>query len=156
MPLIKLETEINADIKTCFDVARSVDVHQESLKLSEEKAVSGKISGLMEKGEWVSWEVKRFGLVQHLSFKITEFDAPNYFVDEMVYGGLKFFRHKHIFSEKKGKTIMVDEYDYTARYKIFGKILNALFLKKYLENRLKTRNRFVKEKAESIAVQKNR
>jgi len=153
MSLIKLKTVIKADAKTCFDVARSIDVHQESLKSFEEIAVGGKVSGLMELGEWVNWEVKRFSFVQHLKFKITEFDSPHYFVDEMLNGGLKFFKHEHLFSEKNGETVMVDIFSYAARYMFIGQIFNFLFLKRYLKNRLIRRNLFVKEKAEKLALQ---
>ncbi|MCF7569167.1 SRPBCC family protein [Sabulilitoribacter arenilitoris] len=150
MPLIEIETEIKADIKTCFDLARNIDSHQESLKHSNEKAIAGKISGLIELGEWVSWEAKHFGFVQHLTSKITEFNAPNYFVDEMVFGAFKSFRHEHIFRENENKTIMIDKFNFESPYGIFGKLANWLFLKRYMSKLLKTRNQFLKQKAESI------
>ena len=52
---------------------------------------TGKMSGLIELGEWVSWDAKHLGFVQHLTSKVTEFDAPNYFVDEMVFGVFNLF-----------------------------------------------------------------
>lgn len=149
MPLIELETEIKSDIKTCFDLARSIDFHQESLKDTKEKAIAGKISGLIEKGEWVSWEASHLGFVQHLTSKITEFDAPNYFVDEMVFGAFKSFRHEHIFNEFEAKTLMVDKFYFESPLGILGKLANVLFLKRYMKKLLKTRNKFLKEKAET-------
>ena len=97
MELITLHTFINADIKTCFDLARNIDFHQESLQHSNEKAISGKTSGLIELGEFVTWEAKHFGFTHNLTSKITEFESPNYFVDEMVFGAFTSFRHEHIF-----------------------------------------------------------
>ena len=47
MPIIELKTIINADIQTCFDAARNIDFHKESLKHSNEKAIAGKTSGLI-------------------------------------------------------------------------------------------------------------
>ena len=149
MPLVEIETEIKADIKSCFDLARSIDFHQESLKHSDEKAIAGKISGLIELGEWVSWEAKHFGFVQHLTSKITEFEKPNYFVDEMVFGIFKSFRHEHIFRESKNKTIMIDKFYFESPYGIFGKLANTVFLKRYMKNLLETRNSVLKQKAES-------
>ena len=67
MPLIEVETVIKADIKTCFDLARNIDVHQASLNYSGEKAIAGKMSGLIGLGEWVSWEAKHLGFVQYLT-----------------------------------------------------------------------------------------
>jgi hypothetical protein len=152
MPQIEIKTIINADVKTCFDLARNIDVHQESLKHSDEKAIAGKISGLIELGEWVSWEAKHLGFVQHLTSKITEFDSPNYFVDEMVYGAFKSFKHKHIFKKIGEKTLMIDEFHFESPYGVIGKFVNWLFLKKYMTNLLKTRNKHIKEKVESLLV----
>ena len=67
MPLIELHTEINADIKTCFDLSRNIDFHKESLKHSNEKAIAGKTFGLIELGEWVTWEAVHFGVKQKLT-----------------------------------------------------------------------------------------
>ncbi|ALJ03762.1 cell division protein [Pseudalgibacter alginicilyticus] len=150
MTLIEVQTLINADIKSCFDLARSIDFHKESLKHTDEIPIAGKTTGLIEKGEWVSWEATHFGFVQHLTSKITAFDAPNYFVDEMVLGVFKSFKHEHIFKEVLGKTIMTDRLYFEPPLGILGKIANLLFLKRYMKKLLKTKNRLLKEKAESI------
>lgn len=47
MPLIEIKTLIDADNKTCFDLARNIDFHKESLQHSNEKAIAGKTSGLI-------------------------------------------------------------------------------------------------------------
>ena len=91
MASIQVETTINADLQACFDLVRNIDFHQESLKHSGEMSFTGKMSGLIELGEWVSWDAKHLGFVQHLTSKVTEFDAPNYFVDEMVFGVFNLF-----------------------------------------------------------------
>lgn len=154
MPHIKVKTIIRADVKTCFDLARNIDIHQESLKYSEEKAIAGRISGLIELGEWVSWEAKHFGFVQHLTSRITEFESPNYFVDEMVYGVFKSFTHKHIFQPMDDSTLMIDEFDFVTPYGFIGKIADQLFLKRYMTKLLKTRGNYIKEKAESMMISK--
>ena len=150
MPYIKVETIIDADIKTCFDLARNIEIHQESLKHSGEIAVAGRTSGLIELSETVTWEAKHFGFVQHLTSKITEFKNPDYFVDEMVSGAFKSFRHEHHFKKRGNKTIMADIFYFESPYGILGKLANWLFLKKYMVNLLRTRNAFLKEKAESV------
>jgi ligand-binding SRPBCC domain-containing protein len=150
MPLIEIKTVLNSDIKTCFDLARNIDLHQKSLKYSKEKAIAGKTSGLIELGEWVSWEAKHLGFVQHLTSKITEFEAPNYFVDEMVFGAFKSFRHEHHFRESENKTIMTDKFFFESPYGLIGKFVNVLFLKRYMRKLLVTRNQFLKEIAETV------
>ena len=154
MPKIEVKTIIFADIKTCFDLARNIEIHQESLKHSQEKAIAGKISGLIELGEWVSWEATHFGFVQHLTSRITEFESPNYFVDEMVYGVFKSFRHKHIFQPMGDGTLMIDEFNFKSPYGIIGKLADHLFLKRYMTSLLKIRGNYIKEKAESIMISK--
>ncbi len=47
---IKIESLINAPRKIIFDLTRSIDFHKESTKQTEEQAVAGKISGLLELG----------------------------------------------------------------------------------------------------------
>ena len=150
MPLIKIETIIKADIKACFDIARNIDVHQESLKHSGEIAIAGKISGLKGLGEWVSWEAKHFGIVQHITSKITEFDSPNYFVDEMVYGAFKSIRHEYIFRESENKTIMTEMFYFESPYGVLGRLVNNLFLKRYVTKLLKDRNQFLRDKVEEV------
>ncbi|WP_317124917.1 hypothetical protein [Chryseobacterium nematophagum] len=50
MSRIYLETIINADIHKVFDLARDIDLHQKSTQKTNEKAISGRITGLIEEG----------------------------------------------------------------------------------------------------------
>lgn len=152
MPLIEIQTLINADIQTCFDLSRNIDFHATSMAHSNEKAIAGKTSGLIGLDEWVTWEAKHFGINQQLTSKITEFNAPNYFVDEMVSGAFKSFKHEHIFQTENDKTLMVDKFYFQSPFGVFGKIANALFLKRYMTKLLMTRNTFLKQKAEELSV----
>ncbi len=107
MPSIIIETLINAPIERCFDLSRSIDLHTDSMKHTGEKAIAGRISGLIELGETVTWEAKHLGIRQTLTSKITEFDNPNYFVDEQVSGAFKSIRHEHRFVQQ-GRTNIDD------------------------------------------------
>ncbi|RAJ12000.1 SRPBCC family protein [Olleya aquimaris] len=149
MPFIEIKTLINADIKTCFDLSRNIDFHKKSLKHSNEKAIAGKTSGLIGLNEWVTWEASHFGIKQQLTSKITKFDFPHYFVDEMVSGAFKSFKHEHIFITEDDKTIMIDKFYFESPLGLLGKLANVLFLKRYMTNLLKTRNQFLKVEAES-------
>lgn len=150
MPLIQVQTHINADLQVCFDLARNIDFHKESLKHTDELPVAGKISGLIGKDEWVSWEARHLGFVQHLTSKITEFDSPNFFVDEMVFGAFKSFRHEHIFKKTKEGTLMIDKFYFESPLGILGKFANVIFLKRYMRKLLETRSKALKTKAELI------
>ena len=111
MPKIILRTIINAPRKIVFDLARSIDFHKESTKNTQEKAIEGKTTGLIELHESVTWRAKHFGFWLELESKITEFDSQNYFVDEMQKGNFKSFRHEHIFKENNGQTLMIDIFE---------------------------------------------
>ena len=109
MPKIELETIINIDdIKIVFDLIRNIDFHKISAKKSNEEAIAGKTTGLVELNESSTWRAKHLGFTPELTFKITEFDAPFFFVDEMVKGTFKSFRHEHYLHEKSNKIIMKD------------------------------------------------
>ena len=149
MPRIELQTEIKADKKIVFDLSRSIDLHKISTQHTNETAIAGKTSGLIELKESVTWRAKHFGIYQRLTSKITEFEKPNYFVDEMVSGAFKRFKHEHHFKDSTNGTLMIDIFDYTSPLGFLGKIADKLFLKKYMTNLLIQRNQIVKEFAES-------
>ena len=111
MPVIKLKTEINATIDIVFDLSRSVDLHKISVGHTNEKAISGKTSGLIGLNETVTWRAKHFGIYQELTSKITTFNRPFYFTDELVKGVFHQFKHEHLFEQRNEKTIMTDIFD---------------------------------------------
>ena len=150
MELIHLKMKVKADIKTCFDLARNIDFHTQSLQHSKEKAIAGKTSGLIELGETVTWEAVHFGIKHQLTSKITEFDSPSYFIDEMVSGAFKSFKHEHYFKDAGNYTLVEDKFFFESPFGIFGKLANKLFLNRYMTNLLKTRNNFLKIEAEKI------
>ncbi len=144
MTSIHLITKINAPIQEVFDAARNIDLHQNSAYQTHEKAIEGKTSGLIELGETVTFRGKHFGLYLTHTSKITKMQIPHYFVDEMIQGKFKSFKHLHFFEEKEGSTVMTDILEFETPYGFLGKIFNALFLKKHLEKFLIERNQILK------------
>ena len=149
MPRIELKTEIKADRHIVFDLSRSIDLHKISTEQTNEEAIAGKTSGLIELGESVTWRAKHFGVYQKLTSKITEFDKPKYFADQMVRGAFKEFKHEHHFEELNDGTLMIDFFDYKSPFGVLGRLADKLFLEKYMTKLLFERNRIVKEFAES-------
>ena len=119
MTTINLITKINAPKKIVFDLARNIDAHQNSASKTNEKAIAGITSGLINLNETVTWKGKHFGLYLTHTSKITEMDLYDYFADEMIKGKFKFFKHEHSFIEKNGKTVMIDNLMYETPYGIF-------------------------------------
>lgn len=149
MPIIKLRTEIKADIELVFDLTRSIDLHKISAAHTKETAIGGRTSGLLEPGETVTWRAKHLGIYQKLTSRVTGFERPVYFADEMVKGAFNKFKHEHFFSTVKGGTLMIDIFDYQSPLGILGKLANHLFLKRYMTKFLSSRNEGLKHYAET-------
>lgn len=149
MPQIELRTEIRAPRELVFDLSRSIDLHQQSQASKKEKAVAGKMSGLIEMGEWVTWEAVHFGIRQRLTSKIVEMDPPQYFRDSMISGAFKRFDHDHFF-ERSGEdsTMMIDVFDYTSPFGMMGRVADRVFLRSYMERLLEERNVEIRRVAE--------
>ncbi len=152
MAKIELITIINAPVEVVFDLSRSIDLHLESTKQTGEKAIAGKTSGLIGLGETVTWRAKHFGIWQNLTSKITEFDRPEFFADEMVSGAFKSFRHEHYFKIENGQTLMKDIFSFESPGGIFGRLFNWLILKRYMTDLLTERNRVLKAHAENQSL----
>lgn len=149
MPRIELNTEIKAELDVVFDLSRSVDLHIISTEHTNETAIAGKTSGLMALNDEVTWRAKHLGIYQKLTSKITEFNQPHYFVDEMLNGAFKRFRHEHHFSQLGEVTLMTDIFEFESPIGILGRIADRMFLKKYMVNLLLKRNQTIKEYAET-------
>lgn len=149
MPKIYLSTFILATPEIVFDLSRNIDLHQISTKQTYEEVIAGRMSGLIELGESVTWRAKHFGVFQELTSKITAFEKPNSFTDEMVSGAFKSFKHVHKFEPTNNGTIMIDIFSYVSPLGTLGKLADYLFLKKYMKNLLMNRNLIIKEYAEN-------
>jgi len=149
MPSIHLTTIINAPIQVCFDLSRSIDLHMVSTAETGEHVIAGRTSGLIELNDTVTWRAKHLGVWQNLTSKITEFNPPNYFVDEMVSGAFKSFRHEHHFEESNKDTLMKDAFTFESPFGVLGTLANQLFLTKYMTYFLEERNKVIKDYAES-------
>jgi ligand-binding SRPBCC domain-containing protein len=148
LPVIRLETQIAAAPVRCFDLARDVDLHQRSTAASRERAVAGMTSGRLGLGDSVTWRATHFGLTLQLTSRITEFDPPRQFVDEMVKGPFRRLRHVHGFHQVDGGTLMIDVFDYASPFGIFGWIADVVLIRSYLQRLLEHRNAFLKQVAE--------
>jgi ligand-binding SRPBCC domain-containing protein len=150
MMKIELSTMINAPIARCFDLARNIDLHQDSMMHTGEKAIAGCTIGLIGLNETVTWRAKHLGIWQTLTSKITELDYPNSFTDEMVKGAFKSMRHEHLFYAVNNQTVMKDIFIFESPFGIFGRLFNSVYLSKYMEKLLRTRNKVIKAAAEAM------
>jgi ligand-binding SRPBCC domain-containing protein len=139
MQTITIRTHIHAPVEVCFDAARDLDLHLDSMKHTGETAVGGRTSGLIELGEEVTWRARHLGIVQHFTSRITGFDRPRFFQDTMQRGAFRSFVHDHLFEPVSDGTRMTDVLRFEAPLGILGRIAETLVLRRYLERLLTAR-----------------
>lgn len=149
METINLETIIDADIKICFDLSRSIDLHQISTAKTNEKAIAGITAGIVKENDYVTWEAVHFGIKQQLTSKISKVEPYIHFRDEQLKGAFKYFVHDHYFKEQNGKVVMTDRFEFSSPYGLIGRVFDKLILKNYMKDFLIERNQVIKEYAES-------
>lgn len=150
MPILIIETKINAAPEICFDLVRDIILHLQTAETTNEKAVAGKTHGKIALGETVTFEGKHFGLTQKLTVKVTAFEKPFRFTDEMIKGAFKSFKHTHEFVPENNKTLMRDTLIWTSPFGVFGKVFDVLVLKNHLRKFVLRRNEKLKQAAEKL------
>jgi ligand-binding SRPBCC domain-containing protein len=149
MPVIYLETFIKASPEVVFDLSRSVDLHKSSMIHHKEESIAGIKSGLMNKGDEVTWQAKHLFKMRILKVHITKMDCPYSFTDEMLKGDFKKMRHEHYFKPLNKGTLMIDQFYFEAPFGFFGTLINKIFLQNYMARLLTERNKEIKTVAES-------
>ncbi|GMV25434.1 MAG: hypothetical protein AMXMBFR58_14650 [Phycisphaerae bacterium] len=143
-------TPVRAPIERCFDLARSIDFHSWSMRHTGERAVAGCTSGLIEKGQTVTWRARHLLVTQHLTSIITDLNRPHAFADEQVRGAFHSFRHVHRFSSlPEGITLVEDTFTYRAPLGPLGILAERLFLTSYMRRLLLAHQQRLKQCAES-------
>ena len=149
MPIIRLETPISAPPERVFDLARSIDAHQDTTAGTAERAIAGVTAGLIGAGEEVTWEARHFGVRQRLKVKITQLNRPSHFQDVMLEGAFAHMIHDHFFEPAATGTLMIDRFNFKAPLGILGRLAERLFLTRYMRRFLERRNILLKRIAES-------
>ncbi|HWZ33568.1 MAG TPA: SRPBCC family protein [Bryobacteraceae bacterium] len=145
-------TTIRAPQDLCFDLARSVDLHIESMSATGETAVAGVTRGLIGLNEEVTWEATHFLVRQRLTSRITAFDRPSHFRDSQVRGAFRRFDHDHFFASADGGTQMTDVFDYTSPFGLLGILADHILLERYMRALIARRAEAIKAEAERRAA----
>lgn len=152
--MIRLEeiTIIEAPIRRCFDLARSVEVHLVANIHSGEQAlaIDGVTSGLPELTQQVTWRAKHFGFWHNVTTKYTRMQPPTFFQSTMTRGIFRSMQANHYFRTlPSGATEMKDDFRVAAPIPILGPLAETLFLRRYMLALLRERNTVIKQLAES-------
>jgi ligand-binding SRPBCC domain-containing protein len=147
--VLRLVTDVAAPTEVCFDLSRSIDLHLESMARSQERAVAGITSGLIGAGEQVTWEARHLGRRWRVTSRITEYDPPRRFVDEMVEAGpFAFFRHEHLFARVDDGTRITDVIEFRTRCGPLVPLVDRA-VDAYLRRLMSMRNGTIRSRAET-------
>lgn len=146
--VIDLVTDIDAPIERVFDLARDLDLHARTMAHTGERAVAGKVSGLAEVGDTVTWRARHFGIWWSLTSRITTVEAPVHFEDVQERGPFAWFRHEHRFERVDRGTRMRDHWEHRSPLGPIGRLVDLLVLDRYMRSQLVTRNAALKREAE--------
>ena len=147
MTRIVIDTVIRAPVELCFELARDVAVHAKSAAFSGERLVEpGRMSGLLELGDLVTFEGRHSGARQRFTTKIIQVEPPHIFVDEMVHGAFYSLTHVHEFHPHQTGTFMRDTLEWQAP---LGWLADALFLKRHMDWFVRTKQQHLKAIIES-------
>jgi ligand-binding SRPBCC domain-containing protein len=149
MVTIHLTTFILAPVDRVFDLSRSIDLHSISTAGTNEKAIDGIMSGLINEKETVTWQARHLLKTRQFTSVISTMERPDHFTDEMLKGDFKSFRHEHHFKAVDNGTIMIDLVNFESPYGSVGRIFNKLYLENYIRKFLIKRNTVIKDYAET-------
>jgi ligand-binding SRPBCC domain-containing protein len=94
----------------------------------------GETAMKMFPGQIIEYYVRPvLGIRMHWVTEITHVEDGVYFVDEQRFGPYSFWHHKHFLKETAEGIEMIDEVHYKLPAGFLGKIANALFVKKQLQ-----------------------
>jgi ligand-binding SRPBCC domain-containing protein len=148
MATIRIITTIAAPPSVCFDLARDVDFHVQTLAGTGERAVAGRTTGLIGMGEVVTWRAKHFGVTQEFTAQITVFNPPFHFQDVASRSAFKRFIHDHHFRATESGTEMEDVVDFQSPFGWVGLLFDRLYLTRYIRRLLDSRCRQIQAEAE--------
>jgi hypothetical protein len=92
---------------------------------------------------------RMLGITVFTELKITKFTPPYFFSYEMVSRLFSRIIHDYYFYEIDQETVMVNQYYFETRFGLFGKLLDLLVFKNYIEKLIQNRNALLAHYAET-------
>ncbi len=99
----------------------------------------------MTSGALIDYTLRIFGIRQRWTTLILMYEPPTEFVDVQLRGPYVFWRHTHHFEETADGTRVVDYIEYILPYGFFGRMINALFIRRQLKGIFDYRGRKIRE-----------
>lgn len=148
MPFIHLTSFIAAPRDRVFDLCRSINLQKASMKEYNGSIIDGKMTGLLEVTDSVTWTMRLLMKQRVLRIGTTKLSRPEFYVDEQEKGDFKLLKHEHFFKEADNGTIMIDQLHYEISKGLIGKMIDHLYLENYIKVLLEKRNLLIKQVAE--------
>jgi len=148
MSEIEVTTHIAAPPDVCFDLARDIAFHAQSMQYTGEHVVEAPARPLLELADEVEFEGRHFGVPQRFRARITAFDRPHWFRDEMVRGAFREFTHDHMFEPTETGTQMRDRIRFSAPLGLLGVLVERMILRRYLTRLIEGRSEEIRRAAE--------
>jgi len=149
MPEIHLTTFIAAPVERVFDLSRSINLHRVSMTKFKEKSIRGRMNGLLQLHDTVTWSARHLWKTRILQIKITRLLKPSLFIDEQVFGDFKSMKHEHFFKPCENGTIMIDQFFFETPYGLLGQWINNFYLTHYMKGLIEVHNEAIRKAAES-------
>jgi ligand-binding SRPBCC domain-containing protein len=140
--------DVAAPPETVFAESLRVGSHLGSMKRYEETS-SLDAHVVLGLGEAVTWRARHFGVTWTMTSRIVEHDPPVRFVDEQVRGPFAWFRHEHRIEPNGGATRLVAVVSFAAPLGLLGRVVEALFLGRYVRRLIEERNAYLKASVEA-------
>ena len=151
MAAFEVRTAIASPPAVCFDLARDVGFHVESLAHTGERVVDRPAHDLLRLGDEVEFSGRHLGVRQRLRARVTALDRPASFRDEMVRGAFRSFVHDHVFEPTPRGTVMIDRVRFVAPFGAVGRMVGRWVLRPYLRRLLAMRGEDIRREAERLA-----
>jgi ligand-binding SRPBCC domain-containing protein len=137
---------VNAPMDRCFLLSTNVDLVRQKLKM---RPIAGRMSGLIEPNDQVTWYGWKFGLPQLHESLVTAYERPEFFQDTMRRGKFKRFQHDHSFAKLNTLTVMNDKVRFSLPLGLAGDVVAKHLMVPYMAQLIRRRLRLLKRIAES-------
>jgi len=149
---LRATTLIHAPIERCFQLSTSLAIVEMELGMTP-VAGGSRAAGLVQSGDTIRWEGRKFGFRQFHVSLIDRFEYPNFFRDRMIAGRFGSFQHDHCFAETSEGTRLDDELRFSMPYGPLGWLVGKFILVPHIRRLMQRRYVRLKQLLESDAWQ---
>ena len=100
----------------------------------------------MKVGLKIDYRLRARGLPLRWQSEITEWEPPNWFVDEQRRGPYRLWRHEHRFEDMGGGTLCIDMVRWAARGGPFRKLIERLWVRRDIDRIFEYRRKALAER----------